>query len=123
MGGTDSILKIWKNNGGYIGSERCCENAPFEYRIGMFAPAGTPIPEGFDFVEFPAASLGICWIYGKENDVHNTSKCMAAVPEKGVTLWKDTDNGVWSFENCPCPRFTTPDEHGNVMMDYCYYVM
>ena len=88
MGGTESILKIWENNGGYVGLEHRCENAPFEYRIGMFSPAGTPIPEGFDFVDFPAASLGICWIYGKENDVHNTSKCMAAVQKKGLRFGK-----------------------------------
>ncbi len=122
MGGMGSILKIWENGGGYVGLERRCENAPFEYWIGIFTPADTIVPEGFDSVDFPAGSLGTCWIYGKEKDVHDTSGCLAAVLAQGFALWKDAGNGVWSFENCLCPRFTTPDEHGNVIMDYCYFI-
>lgn len=121
MGGVDSILKIW-GNGGYVGLERRCENAPFEYWIGMFTPAGTTVPEGFEFIDFPAVGLATCWIYGKEADVHDTSGCMAAVIKEGFEPWKDAEGGVWSFENCLCPRYTTTDEHGNVILDYCYYV-
>lgn len=29
---------------------------------------------------------------------------------------------VAQFENGLCPRFTTPDENGNVILDYCFYV-
>ena len=36
--------------------------------------------------------------------------------------WKDADGAEWSFENCLCPRYTTPDEQGNVILDYCYFV-
>lgn len=122
MGGTDAILKIWKNGGGYIGLERRSENQPFEYWIGMFTPADTVVPEGFDFVDFPEAGLGTCWIYGKEKEVHNTKGCRSAIENTGMELWKDEKGGVWSFENCLCPRFTTPDEQGNVILDYCYYV-
>lgn len=45
----------------------------------MSTPAGTLIPKSFDFVDFPTANLGTCWIYGKENDIHDISKCMTAV--------------------------------------------
>lgn len=121
MGGTEAILGIWQNGGGYIGLERRSINSPFEYWIGMFTPQDTPVPEGFDYIDFPAVSLGICWIYGKENEVHDTSRCKAALIEKGYEMWTD-EGGVWSFENCVCPRYTTPDEHGNIIMDYCYYI-
>ena len=122
MGGTDSILKIWQNGGGYVGLERRCKEQPFEYWIGMFTPAKTIIPTGFDYIDFPAAGLGTCWIYGTEGDVHDTSGCQPAVENNGMKLWHDNNGGIWSFENCLCPRYTTPDEHGNIIMDYCYYV-
>lgn len=122
MGGTEQILKIWENGGGYVGVERRCPDKPFEYWIGMFTPADTAVPEGFEHIDFPAVGLGTCWIYGKESEVHNTSGCAAELEKLGLKMWYDSEGGVWSFENCLCPRFTTPDELGNVIMDYCYYV-
>ncbi len=122
MGGIDSIIKIWESGGGYVGLERHADNAPFEYWIGMFTPADTPVPEGFLSVDFPAGSLGTCWIYGKEAEVHDTSGCRPALLGEGFELWRDSDGVVWSFENCQCPRYTTPDAEGNVIMDYCYYI-
>ncbi|MEE1356150.1 MAG: hypothetical protein UHG68_01150 [Clostridia bacterium] len=38
------------------------------------------------------------------------------------TFFNRDNGGVWSFENCTCPRYTTPDEQGNIIMDYCYFV-
>ena len=80
------------------------------------------MPKGFDFVDFPPIALGTCWIYGKESDVHDTSGCRAAVVNSGMRLWTDANGGIWSFENCLCPRYTAPDETGNIILDYCYYV-
>ena len=40
----------------------------------------------------------------------------------GLDIWKDENGGEWSFENCLCPRYTTPDESGRIIMDYCYFV-
>lgn len=122
MGGAGSILKIWENGAGYVGLERRCEDLPFEYWIGMFTPADTAVPEGFDYVDFPAAGLGTCWICGKESEIHDTSGCGVAVANSGMIFWKDENGGIWSFENCVCPRYTTPDERGNIIMDYCFYV-
>ena len=122
MGGTDAILKIWENGGGYVGLERRASNQPFEYWLGMFTPADTPVPDGFSCVDFPAIGLGTCWIKGKEKEVHNTKACRGEIEAIGLILWKDADGGVWSFENCTCPRFTSPDADGNIIMDYCYFV-
>lgn len=122
MGGEDAILGIWENGGGYVGLERRHGETMTEYWLGMFTPADTPVPEGFESVDFPAVGLGTCWIYGKENEVHDTSGCRPALAEKGMKLWQDVEGSVWSFENCLCPRYTTPDEQGNVILDYCYFV-
>ncbi len=122
MGGTEKILRIWENGGGYIGVERRCEGQPFEYYIGMMTPAKTEAPEGFISIDFEALDLGTCWIYGKEKEVHQTSHCRGELEKNGMTPWKDENGGVWSFENCLCPRYTTPDEHGNVILDYCYFI-
>ena len=116
------MTAVWENGGGYIGLERRAEGQPFSYRIGMFTPFGTPVPEGFDYVDFPAMGLGTCWIYGKENEVHDTSACRRFVADAGLTIWQDQDGGVWSFENCVCPRYTSPDQNGNIIMDYCFFV-
>ena len=118
----DKITAIWENGGGYVGLERRAEGQPFEYWIGMFTPAGTAVPEGFDCVDFPAMWLGTCWIYGAESEVHDTSACKGAITEAGYVLWADHGAGVWSFENCTCPRYTTPDGSGKIIMDYCYFV-
>ncbi len=122
MGGSEAILKIWENGGGYVGLEHWCPEKPFEYWLGMFVPAGTPVPEGFASVDFSDVALGTCWIYGKESEVHDTSACRPTVERAGMKLWIDADGGTWSFENCLCPRYTTPDEQGNIILDYCYFV-
>lgn len=122
MGGTDKILAIWENGGGYIGVERRAEGDPFEYYIGMLTPENTPVPDGFVSIDFKDLSLGTCWIYGTENEVHDTSDCKQKLAEVGMEIWQDENGAVWSFENCLCPRYTTPDENGNIILDYCYFI-
>lgn len=122
MGGPDAILAVWENGGGYCGLERRGD-VPFEYWIGMFTPAGTPVPEGFACVDFPAGTLGTAWICGPEGEVHGAiPACAAKLAEAGMEPLRDADGGVWSFENGLCPRFTVPDEKENVILDYCYYI-
>ncbi len=122
MGGTDKILAIWQNGGGYVGLEHWTPNAPFAYWLGMFAPIDTPVPEGFEYVDFTDVALGTCWIYGAEQEVHDTSACVPALLQNGMTVRKDADGGTWSFENCLCPRYTNPDEQGKIILDYCVFV-
>lgn len=122
MNGTDNILAVWENGGGYVGLERRAEKAPFAYYIGMFAPKNTPVPAGFVSMDFHDLDLGTCWIYGKEDEVHDTSACRQKLAENGMELWQDERGAVWSFENCLCPRYTTPDEKGNIILDYCYFI-
>ena len=123
MGGVEAICKLWKDGGGYIGLERRKENEPFEYWIGMFTPPDTKVPDGFLSLDFPETHLGICWIYGEEGETHGvTGNCAQKLEEEGIEIIPDETGMVCSFENCICPRFTTPDERGNVILDYCYFV-
>ena len=121
MGGVGAITKLWENGGGYVGLEIRSSDS-FAYMIGMFTPADTPIPDGFEAIDFDGVSLGTCWIYGKENEVHETSGCREKLEEAGYVLWTDENGAVYSFENCLCPRYTTPDDNGNVILDYCYVI-
>ncbi|MDR1600652.1 MAG: GyrI-like domain-containing protein [Oscillospiraceae bacterium] len=101
----------------YVGLMR--EADPFEYWIGMFFPAGTEAPEGCEWTDLPAMDYGVCWLYGKEDtgelygmDAH--SRALASIQEKGMA----PKPGGYMFELYNCPRFTTPDEQGNVILDY-----
>lgn len=122
MGGTEKMLSIWANGGGYIGLERRKEGEEFQYWIGMFTPPDTPIPQGFSHIDFEQSFLGTCWIYGTESEVHNTSGCKEALADRVMEVVPHADGAVYSFENCLCPRFTTPDEQGQVILDYCYFI-
>lgn len=123
MGGVDAICQLWKDGGAYVGLEQHKEGESFNYWIGMFTPPETSVPEGFRFLDFPESFLGVCWIYGEEEATHGvTGMCAQKLAEEGMEIAADSDGSLWSFENCLCPRFTTPDEKGNVILDYCYFV-
>lgn len=123
MGGVDNILKIWEDGGGYVGLEFRKMGELLEYGIGMFAPADTEVPEGFENIEFDEGNLGVCWIYGKEDEVHDVSRCLEYIVNNGMELATNENGMAVQFENGLCPRFTTPDEKGNVILDYCFYVI
>ena len=121
----DEIEKLGvlpENGDAYLGAMRHV-NGNFEYWIGMFFPVETAAPEGFDYVDIPEGDIATCYIYSREEsgelyglEVHNA--CMRKIAEKG---WKLQEN-PWFFERYNCPRFTTPDEYGNVILDYCAYI-
>ena len=123
MGGTGKILELWENGGGYVGLECCKDGELLEYWIGMFTPENTEVPEGFSCLDFTKANLGICWIYGREEEVHGImGKCPQALRNAGMEPGVDENGVERSFENGLCPRFTTPDEKGNVILDYCCFL-
>ena len=96
---------------------------PFQYWIGMFAPMGAGVPEGFESVCFPKGYLGICWLYGNENELYmNEEKCWEKLKEEGMDGILDESGACWFFERYACPRFTTPDEKGNVIHDIGFFV-
>jgi hypothetical protein len=119
---------LYEDGGAYLGLMRCRENEPFEYWIGIFFPENTTVPESFGYVDFQASDLGTCWIYGKGNgdNIYGMhEECAKKMDENGFHIKDDFGNGsgeYWFFERYGCPRFTTPDENGKIILDYCFYI-
>ena len=107
------------NNGdAYIGAVHIVDGMP-EYWIGMFFPDNTEVPEGFDFVDIASLDYAVCYLQDKEGsgdfytmETHNL--CLEKLKSLGFKRKEDD----WCFERYNCPRFTTPDEEGNVILDY-----
>ena len=106
------------NGDAYIGAVHIVDGMP-EYWIGMFFPVDTEAPEGFDFVEMEALEYAVCYLYDKEGsgdfysmETHNM--CLEELKSLGLKRKEDD----WCFERYNCPRFTTPDEADNVILDY-----
>lgn len=102
----------------YLGMMRVV-NGVFEYWVGMLAEPGTAPPEGFECAEVDTFDAAVFWFYGKEDsgelfgmEPHN--RALAEITAKG---WKRREDG-WCIERYNCPRYTTPDEFGNVILDY-----
>ena len=122
-GGEEKVHKLYEDADAYIGLMRDKDGEPWEYWIGEFVPSETGVPEGFSYVDFPEASLGVCWIYGKESEVFSFGgQIKNNLLEAGMQIQPDADGAVWYFERNGCPRYTTPDETGNIILDYCYFV-
>ncbi len=106
------------NDHGYIGAVHIVDGMP-ERWIGMFYPENTPVPEGFDYVDIEPLNYAVCYLYAKDStgeffsmDTHNM--CLEELKAHGFERKEDD----WCFERYNCPRFTTPDENGNVILDY-----
>lgn len=107
----------------YIGLMRWKDGDPFQYWIGMFMPVGTEVPEGYDFIDMPKAKLGVCWLHGLEGELYcNEDKCAERLIKDGYEINHDKDGAWWFFERYGCPRFTTKDEEGKVILDICHYI-
>ena len=103
---------------GHIGYMTCDENDKFNYWIGRFTPANTTVPDGFGFLDFPVGELAVCHVYGKEPDIYcKEGMCCDKLKADGFDF---DDNSC--FERYNCPRFTTPDGDGNVILDICFFM-
>ena len=106
------------NDSAYLGAMRVV-NGTREYWIGMFFEADTEVPEGFDFAEVESMNYAVYFLHGNEKNgelfgLEPHDMCLADLKVRGLTRFEDN----WCIERCNCPRFTTPDEHGNVVLDY-----
>lgn len=51
--------------------------------------------------------------------------CAKKMDENKFNIQNNFGNGkeeYWFFERYGCPRFTTDDEKGNKILDYCFYI-
>ncbi len=123
-GGVSVILTLYEDSGAYLGLYyRNSETGQYDGWVGMFAPPDTEVPEGLSFIDFPEQNLGVCWIYGKESEVYNLVwQCPDKLKAAGMEIQSDKNGYLCCFERDICPRYTTPDKNGNIILDYCYLV-
>lgn len=123
---TDEFMNVYPDADAYIGLMKYRNGADkdyFEYWIGMFLPNNCEVPEGFEYIDLDYDAVGICWVQGKEENVYCVeSECYDRMKEKNMKMKFAKDGGYYFFERYGCPRFTTPDENGEVILDIGYFV-
>ena len=89
----------------------------FEYWLGYFTPENTPVPEGFEYEDFPKMDIGTCWLYGKEDEVFAIEPmALAKLEEEGFESITD-----WWFERYS-PVRATSDKKGYTIIDICFFI-
>ncbi len=94
-----------------------------EYWIGFPCHLDTPIPDGYEAAEFGPCRFAVLWLQGNEKNgelygLAAHKQCLERLREMD---WKRREND-WCIERYNCPRFTVPDENGQVILDYCIAV-
>lgn len=89
----------------------------FSYICGMLMKEGVTIPEGFIIRDIEPTKVAIGWIQGKDtadvcSNAHNQT--IQVLNSEGYNC----DKMKWCMELYNCPRFTTPDENGEIILDY-----
>lgn len=105
----------------------------FTYWIGLFYPADTKVPEGYDHLDLPESNVGIGWILGnpENGEIYGGPPHDAVckkLSEAGMGHFRNDLAGEGSntycfFERYDSLRFCTPDENGNVTLDYGIYIV
>jgi hypothetical protein len=113
------------NDGSYCVLIGVVNGAP-EFYLGEFFSESTPVPAGFDYADLPALEAGLCFIKGQASDCYGMifghPDILAGELEKnGMKMPKGAPRWV-GFERDNCPRWTTPDENGNQILDYGVYL-
>ena len=121
-------IDTYEDSSAYIGLLRNKRGEPFQYWIGMFVPVNTKIPEGYDYIDFPRSELGVCWVYGKEDDlsmyegIEIIEQCNERLIKEEIPHIHDKDGICYAFERYTRPRFITPDNKGNIILDICFFI-
>ena len=124
---TNNPDNTYEDGGAYIGLLRNKSGEPFQYWIGMFVPENTETPQGFTHINFPKSKIGVCWVYGKSEHISMNgsldifNQCKDRLEKDGMHHVHDKDDVCWAFERYTHPRFTTPDEKRNVILDICFF--
>ena len=89
----------------------------FEYWLGYFTPANTPVPEGYEYEDFPEVEIGTCWLYGHDSEIYAVEPiAYEKLGEEGF----DVDD-YWWFERYH-PIRNMPDKKGNAIIDICFFI-
>lgn len=105
-----------------IGLMRWKDGEPFQYWIGKFVQADSPISQGYEYVDFPPSAFGIAWLTGNENELFGIEELAAeACREKGMEIIADQCGAYWFFERY-ASRYCQKDKDGNVTLDIGHFV-
>ncbi|MBL4935063.1 GyrI-like domain-containing protein [Clostridium sp. YIM B02515] len=89
----------------------------FSYIVAMLMKDGVSVPDGYFCRDIEETDVAIGWIKGKNTaDVCSIAHSLTeqALKKKGYKC----DKMKWFTELYNCPRFTTPDENGDIILDY-----
>ena len=98
------------------------ENGVFKYWIGKFTTAGSPVPEGFDYIDYEPGHVGICCIKGPEDGIYcNEPMCCDRLKAEGFNV---LDKDFYCFERyiCPDTEGISDLEDGHMLLDICFFV-
>lgn len=114
----EKLGALKESEGSYAAAMRIA-NGEFEYWIGMLFPEETKVPEGYEYVDMDPSVYALLWVQGKEQtgEIYGDAACELCLREIEKNDWHYQEGG-WSFELYNCPRFTTPDQEGNIILDY-----
>lgn len=107
-------------NDAYVGwmSDFSSDNGTFTYICGMLMKSDNlSLDDGFVSRKIEPVTVGIGWIQGStvpEICFAAHSLVEKAVQEKGYSC----NHATWCMEVYNCPRFTQPDENGEIILDY-----
>ena len=104
----------------------------FTYWVGLFFPAGTAAPAGYDFIDLPESNIGTGWVRGdeKSGEVFGGPPHEAVCKElekEGIGQFRNDIAGEGSdtycfYERYDDDRFAKPDGQGRIILDYGNYI-
>ena len=110
-----NLKDLYEDGDSFIGL--MCQRDGFEYWIGYFTPENTPVPEGFEYEDFPESVIGVCWLYGHHDEVFAVEPiAYEKLKEDGFDV-----NDLWWFERYH-PIRSAEDKEGNIIIDICFFM-
>lgn len=98
------------------------EEGEFKYWVGMFLPADTVVPEGFDHMDYPGCRIAACRLKGHEDHMYgNEPMCSDRLIEEGYEM---LEREFICFErelDCDDPETTSLKEKEGII-DICFFV-
>jgi predicted transcriptional regulator YdeE len=108
------------------------KNSGFSYWIGLLFPAGTEVPAGFACLDLPESDVGVAWIYGSDEtgeiwgpiaeQAAYAALEAAGIIGEGLNENAAGENLMAYFERYHAGRIDAPDEKGNVILDFGFYL-
>jgi len=62
-------------------------------------------------------------VQGQESAVYCREEfCLQRLIENDMSIQKESSGSFYCIERYACPRFTTPDENGQIILDIVFFV-